>query len=80
MSLNVGDTSTLTATVSPSDATDQTVTFSTSDSSIATVTPKLGKVTAIGAGSAKITATTEDGNKTAICTVTVSAPENSSEG
>lgn len=73
--MNVGDTSTLTATVSPSDATDKTVTFSTSDSSVATVTPKMGKVTAVGAGSAEITATTEDGNKTAVCVVTVSKPQ-----
>lgn len=44
-----------------------------------TVTPKLGKVTAVGVGTAEITVTTEDGNKTATCTVTVSSPENNSE-
>ena len=69
-SLYVGDTETLTATVEPSDATNKTVTWSTSDASIATVTD--GVVTAVSAGTATITVTTEDGGFTAGCTVTVS--------
>ena len=55
----------------PSDATNKNVTWSTSDASIATVTD--GVVTAVAPGTATITVTTEDGNKTATCAVTVTA-------
>ena len=71
LSLTTGDTSTLTATISPSDATNKTVYWSTSNSSVATVSG--GKVTAVAPGTAKITATSSNG-KTAFCTVTVNAP------
>ena len=66
----VGDTVQLTATVSPSDATNKTVYWSSSNPSVATV-DGAGKVTAKGAGTAKITVKTDDGSKTATCTVTV---------
>ena len=66
-----GSTLSLTATVSPSDATDKTVTWTTSNSSVATVSN--GTVTAIGAGTATITATTSKGI-TATCTITVKDP------
>ena len=69
-SLYVGDTETLTATVQPSDASNQTVTWSTSDASVATV--ENGVVRATGRGTATITVTTVDGGFTATCTVTVS--------
>ena len=67
--LTVGQSETLTATVEPSDATNKNVTWSTSDARIATVTD--GVVTAVSAGTATITVTTEDGGFTANCTVTV---------
>lgn len=67
-----GQTSQLTATVSPSNATNKTVNWSSSNSLIATVSTS-GLVTAVGVGSATITATTADGNKTATCTVTVTS-------
>ena len=70
LSLTVGDTETLTATVAPANATNQNVTWASSDPSVATV-DAAGKVTAVGAGTATITATTVDGGFTAICTVTV---------
>ena len=68
--LTVGDTDTLTATAAPSNATNKAVTWASSNSSVATV-DSTGKVTAVAAGTAAITATTSDGSKTANCTVTV---------
>ena len=70
--LNVGQITTLTATVSPGDATNKAVTWSTSNPSVATVSN--GVVTAQGVGTATITVTTEDGGKTATCAVTVDDP------
>lgn len=69
LTLEVGKTATLTATVAPGDATNKEVTWTSSNASIATV--NAGKVTAIAAGSATITVTTKDGSKTATCAVTV---------
>ena len=68
----MGATETLSATVAPSNVTDKSVQFTSSDSAIATVTPIQGKVTAVAAGTATITATTANG-KTAVCEVTVTA-------
>ena len=71
MTLAIGNEKTLVATVTPEDATNKKVTWKSSDSTIATVDEN-GKVTGIAAGEAIITVTTEDGKKTATCTVTVS--------
>ena len=73
-SLEVGATETLSATVAPSTATDKTVNYSSSDEEVAKVT-NAGKVTAVKAGNADITVTTKDGNKTAKCTLTVTAKQ-----
>ena len=63
----------LTATVSPSNATDRSVVWSSSNNSIATVS-STGLVKAIATGNATITATTADGsNLSATCAVTVKA-------
>lgn len=70
LTLEVGDEETLTATVAPDNATDKTVTWSSDNAAVATV--ENGKVTAVSAGSATITATA--GDKSATCTVTVNAP------
>lgn len=66
-----GDTETITATVSPDNASNKTVTWTSSDPAVATVDN--GKVTAVKAGEATITA--KAGEKTAECKVTVKAKE-----
>lgn len=70
LSLKVGEAETLTAVVIPANADNKTVSWSTSDQSVATVAD--GLVTAVKEGSATITVTTIDGDKTATCAVTVS--------
>ncbi|MCR5574097.1 MAG: Ig-like domain-containing protein [Bacteroidaceae bacterium] len=72
LTMAAGTTEQLTATVSPSNATDKGVVWSSSDASVATV-DSTGKVTALTAGSTTITATTVDGGKIATCTVTVTS-------
>ncbi len=64
----------LAALISPEGATNKTIFWSSSDQSVAAVDPD-GFVSAVGAGQAVITATTEDGSFTATCTVTVTLPE-----
>ena len=67
----VGETFTLTPTITPGDATNKAVEWSTSDGDVATVSN--GVVTAHGVGTATITAMSNDDNTvTATCTVTVS--------
>ena len=72
LTLEEGGTATLTATITPSNATDQNVTWSSDNQNVATVDQN-GEVTAVSAGTATITVTTEDGSKTATCVVTVTA-------
>ena len=68
-----GQTETLSvSSVTPDDATDQTVTWSSDNEAVATVDAD-GKVTAVALGTANITATANDGSGvTATCAVTVS--------
>jgi uncharacterized protein YjdB len=76
-SLTIGSTQQLTATISPSNATNQSVTWSSNNTSVATVN-STGLITAVAAGSATITVTTEDGNRTATCSVSVTEPQGGS--
>jgi len=62
----------LTATVLPENATNKKITWSSDKADVAEVSQD-GTVTAKKAGTAKITVKTEDGGKTADCTVTVTA-------
>ncbi|MDR4022886.1 MAG: Ig-like domain-containing protein [Eubacteriales bacterium] len=61
----------LKATVTPSSATNKNVTWESSNTAVATVDSN-GLVTGVKEGTATITVTTEDGGKTATCTVNVS--------
>ena len=76
LALKPGETTTLTATVKPDNATNKTVTWSSSDSGIASV-DETGKVIAITEGTATITVKAEE--KTAECKVTVFIPVTSIE-
>ena len=67
-----GESEALSATVSPSNATNQAVTWTSSDTSVATVSTS-GRVSAVAEGSATITVTTSDGGFTATCAVTVTS-------
>ena len=71
LTLTVGETAQLTATVSPSNATNKKVNWSSSDEGVATVDGN-GKVTAVGYGIATITVTSAaDNTKAATCKVIV---------
>ena len=72
LTLTEGEAETLTATVKPDNADNRKVTWSSDKTEIATV-DGAGKVTAVKAGEAVVTVTTEDGGKTATCKVTVKA-------
>ncbi len=70
LTLNENETYSLTATVTPEDATNKEVTWTSSNTDVATVSDS-GLVTAVSAGSATITVTTKDGGYSATCNVTV---------
>ncbi len=73
LALFAGDSATLTAAVTPDNATNKTLTWTSSNTAVATV-DQSGKVTAVAPGTAAITVTTNDGSgKVASCPVTVTA-------
>lgn len=74
VTINVGKTDTVKATLAPADTTD-TVKWTSSDNTVATVSSQ-GVITARARGTATITATTTSG-KTATCKVTVLVPSQS---
>lgn len=74
MTLNIGETFTLTATVSPDDAYNKNVVWASVDEDVATVDN--GVVTAIAPGECIITCTAADGSGvSASCAITVNEPE-----
>lgn len=77
LSLKVGESSTLYATVTPSNAANRLVYWTSEDESVATVNDN-GVVTAVGAGSTRVRVRTLDGGKMAYCTVTVTASSKTS--
>ena len=78
LSLDIGNSTTLTATIEPSNATNQNVTWSTNNSNVSLSPNGLNcQVTGSTSGSSIVTITTEDGNKTATCNITINAVETS---
>ncbi len=69
LEMKKGEKAIIYATYNPSDATNKVLTWTSSNSSVATVSE--GNVTAVGNGTATITAKAADGGKTATCQVTV---------
>lgn len=70
LSLEMGKTATLVATVLPEDARDKTVTWSSGNTAVATVDQQ-GKITTVSPGTSQITVTTKDGSFSASCALTV---------
>lgn len=66
---NIGDNDQLTATIMPADASNKEVRWSSSNDNVCIVNN--GLVTAVGAGTSSVTATTVDGSFTATCIVNV---------
>ncbi|MCL1875884.1 MAG: Ig-like domain-containing protein [Synergistaceae bacterium] len=69
MALSVAGSEQLTATITPPDASNKNLSWSSSNPSVATVSD--GVITGVSAGTTTITVRTEDGNRTATCSVTV---------
>ena len=72
LSINKGETATLNANISPAGATNKNVTWSADNSNIS-LTPNSLSCEILGnvAGSSVVTVTTEDGNKTASCNISI---------
>ena len=73
ISVGIGRSTKLSAHVIPKNSENQNINWSTSDSSIVNVDGE-GNITGVGVGSATITATSEDGLKSALCNVTSYIP------
>jgi len=71
LELAVGNTEALMVTIIPDNATNKTVKWHSDNPEVATVDENSGEVTAISEGVAKITATTNNNKKQALCVITV---------
>jgi uncharacterized repeat protein (TIGR02543 family) len=74
LTLPVGGSETLYATILPANASNKIVAWSSSNSTVASVNAS-GLVSAIAPGTATITATSQDGNLTKFCAVTVATAQ-----
>lgn len=77
--LSVGEavTAVLTATVLPESVAARDISWQTTDDAVVSVTPtgnNTAEVRAVGAGTAAVSVTTQEGGFTAVCAVTVGAP------
>lgn len=70
LDMMIGESKDLTVNVEPYSATNKNVTYTSSNPSVVTVS-NVGKLRAVGAGTATITVRTVDGGLTDTCTVTV---------
>ena len=77
LTLNIGESKKLTATVKPDNATDKAVVWTSADPAVAAV-DDMGKVTALSAGTTVITA--KAGGVSAACTVTVAQKKTGGSG
>jgi uncharacterized repeat protein (TIGR02543 family) len=75
LTLPVGGSETLYATILPANASNKTVAWSSSDPGVVSVNASTGLVNADALGEATITATSQDGEHEATCTVTVVAAQ-----
>jgi uncharacterized protein YjdB len=69
LTLSVGSSQQLAATIVPANATNKNITWNSNNTAVATVSAT-GMVTALSIGTATITVTTEDGGKTATTAIT----------
>jgi len=72
LSLKIGESDTLLATIMPTTAINKNVSWMSSNTSVATIN-STGKITAVGIGNTTITVTTETGNHISTCNITVTA-------
>ena len=63
LTLSTGEASKLSATVSPSNATNKTLVWSSANSNVATINAETGRIEAVGAGETSIFATSASGSK-----------------
>lgn len=70
VTLTVGSSETIKATITPKDATNKNINWTSSNSGVVTVS-KTGKLTGVGKGTAVVKALTEDGGYTKLINVTV---------
>ena len=70
ITLDIGDSETLVATVSPADAEDKSVIWDAEDGTVVSVSEN-GLVTALAEGETTVSVITNDGSYTATCSVTV---------
>lgn len=73
LSMEKGQSQVLSATITPSNSSNQNVTWTSNNENVIVVNQN-GKVTAIGEGTAVVTVRTEDGGYTASCNIRVSLP------
>ncbi len=73
LTIDENGTGKINVTITPANATNKTIVWSSENEKVVSVDSNTGIVTAVSIGTTTITATTQDGNYTDTCTVTVQA-------